>query len=64
MLVKVRTEFAQSIGGLFNLQRLSAIADVDKILTQIKKMDDRINAFKVSLEDRESNKTVALGTSK
>ncbi|GHJ84710.1 hypothetical protein NliqN6_1112 [Naganishia liquefaciens] len=39
-------------------------ADVDKILTQIKKMDDRIDAFKVSLEDRESNKTVALGTSK
>ncbi|KAI5454361.1 DNA topoisomerase 1 [Naganishia albida] len=39
-------------------------ADVDKILTQIKKMDERIDAFKVSLEDRESNKTVALGTSK
>lgn len=39
-------------------------ADVEKILTQIKKMDDRISAFKVSLEDRESNKTVALGTSK
>jgi hypothetical protein len=40
------------------------LADVEKILTQIKKMDDRISAFKVSLEDRESNKTVALGTSK
>ncbi|KAJ9111343.1 hypothetical protein QFC19_001111 [Naganishia cerealis] len=39
-------------------------ADVEKILAQIKKMDDRISAFKVSLEDRESNKTVALGTSK
>jgi hypothetical protein len=33
-------------------------------LEQIKKMDDRISAFKVSLNDRESNKTVALGTSK
>lgn len=43
---------------------LLQVADVDKILTQIKKMDDRIDAFKVSLEDRESNKTVALGTSK
>jgi len=39
-------------------------ATEEKILEQIKKMDDRISAFKVSLEDRESNKTVALGTSK
>jgi DNA topoisomerase-1 len=39
-------------------------ATEDKLLEQIKKMDDRIAAFKVSLHDRESNKTVALGTSK
>ena len=49
---------------LLTLACLLRVADVDKILTQIKKMDDRIDAFKVSLEDRESYKTVALGTSK
>ena len=39
-------------------------ADADKILANIKKLDDRIETSKVSIEDRESNKTVALGTSK
>lgn len=39
-------------------------ADVDKILGNIKKLDDKIETNKVSIEDRESNKTVALGTSK
>jgi hypothetical protein len=41
-----------------------AAADVDKILGNIKKLDDKIETNKVSIEDRESNKTVALGTSK
>jgi len=39
-------------------------ADAEKILANIKKLDDRIETSKVSMEDRESNKTVALGTSK
>lgn len=38
--------------------------DADKLIANIQKLDDRIGTAKVSIEDRESNKTVALGTSK
>ncbi|KAI8394208.1 uncharacterized protein BYT42DRAFT_488487 [Radiomyces spectabilis] len=37
---------------------------VDKILTQIEKMDQRINAAKIQATDKEENKEIALGTSK
>lgn len=51
-------------GALAHLLRLKLTADADKILAKIAKLDERIETAKVKIEDRESNKTVALGTSK
>lgn len=41
-----------------------AVATEEKLLEQISKMDDRIAAARVQMEDRDKTKDVALGTSK
>jgi len=42
----------------------SPLADEEKLLDQIRKMDDRIAAAKVQMGDRDKTKDVALTTSK
>jgi DNA topoisomerase-1 len=51
-------------GAVSAVELTHAVAPEEKLLEQISKMDDRIAASRVQMEDRDKTKDVALGTSK